>query len=321
MPVNTTYANTLYPGGVLTVTTQNATGAENTGCGNTALVVCTSPPLPSVSPLLKTVQTGQTVSFALTNVNANTWYSVRDNTGISYATANYSTNTTGFNLVTNVFTNPGTYSLTISADALTGCPASTRLASVTVNPVTLPVNFVQVSAQQQADAVLTEWTVTNEVNVDHYEVERSEDCSRYTVIASVPYAPVSTVKNRYQHTDTHLPLSDSWCYRIRQVDKNGRSALSSVAIVQATQHKTGWQLTPNPAIDHASILLSSVAAGTRTVTVLSMQGQVLYRREVSVHKGLNTFALPALTGFALGIYSVQLQNGEKYEANKLIISR
>jgi len=321
IPVNTNYANTLYPGGVLTVTAQSATGAENTACGSSATITCTSPLQPTVAPLTKTINTGQTVSFAVSNVSSSTWYSIRDNTGASYATANYASSTTGFNLVTNPFNNAGNFTLNISADNLTGCAASTRQALVTVNFVTLPVNFLEVTARYETDAVQTGWTVTNEVNVDRYEVERSEDCIHYTTVATVPYYPVITAQHAYSFRDTRLPATNSWCYRIRQVDKDGRSTLSMIATVQATNRELVWRLSPNPASANTSLVILSPKDQTGTIVLLNMQGQVLYSHQENIRKGSNTFSIPGLQGYAPGLYTVKLQAGQREQSQKLIVAK
>ncbi len=44
----------------------------------------------------------------------------------------------------------------------------------------LPVSFVSVTATRNMNVILIEWQANNEINVDHYEVEGSEDGRRFS---------------------------------------------------------------------------------------------------------------------------------------------
>jgi hypothetical protein len=319
IPVGTNYANTLYAGGLLTVTAQAVTGAENTSCSNTAIITCTSPPQPTVSPLNSTIITGQNVSFSVSNAINNTWYSVRDNTGMSYATSTFSTGSGNVNLATLNFTSNGTYNLTILADQLSGCPASFRMASITVNASTLPVTFLGITAQYQNDLVDLSWTVTNEVNVDHYEVERSGDCNNFTTISSIPNRPSTSLNNQYTFRDQQLPFVNRWCYVIKQIDKDGRFTRSKVIAVQSINRELVWHLTPNPANSITTLIMQSPKELPATMLLSDINGKILYRGIVIIRKGNNSIGMPEISRYASGIYVLHLQTDLGNSSQKLII--
>lgn len=319
IPVNTTYSNTLYTGGTLRATAQAASAVENTACAGSAAITCVSPAAPTVAPLTATINQGQAVSFNISNASANTWYSVRDNSGISYATATYSTGTTGFNIATNSFTTPGSYTLSISADRLTGCPASVQLASVTVNSSTLPATFVQVSAREEDGIGLINWTVTNEQQVSHYEIERSDDCQHFSFIGRVDYKESPFLNNMYTFQDAALPLIERFCYRIKQVDINGQYLYSVVAPVQSMIKTLTWTVSPNPAHNKITVMVQSPLAQHAYITLFSTYGTLLARHSVRLTKGASTHLLDGLHKFSAGSYVLRLEVDGHVSSQRLLI--
>jgi hypothetical protein len=255
----------------------------------------------------------------VSNAINNTWYSVRDNTGMSYATSTFSTGSGNVNLATLNFTSNGTYNLTILADQLSGCPASFRMASITVNASTLPVTFLGITAQYQNDLVDLSWTVTNEVNVDHYEVERSGDCNNFTTISSIPNRPSTSLNNQYTFRDQQLPFVNRWCYVIKQIDKDGRFTRSKVIAVQSINRELVWHLTPNPANSITTLIMQSPKELPATMLLSDINGKILYRGIVIIRKGNNSIGMPEISRYASGIYVLHLQTDLGNSSQKLII--
>jgi len=318
IPVNTAYNNTLYAGGVLTITAQATAAAENTSCAATATVTCTAPQQPGVSPLTSTINAGQMVTFAVSNVAAGTWYSVRNSSGVSYATAVYSTGSGNFNLTTNAFTSPGIYQLDITADRLTGCSPSLRTATISVGS-TLPVIFVQVDLEERQGTPLIRWTVSNEQEVHRYDVERSSNCRDFTPIGSVTYkAPVGTVNN-YAFHDKQPPINDKYCYRIRQVDKDGQSIYSQVLTRQTQPVTLTWTVMPNPAHAKATVAIQSPEAVNGILLLMNTHGVVLRTIRVRLPKGSSVLTIDGLNKYPAGTYILTLNNERSLLVRRLII--
>jgi hypothetical protein len=319
IPVNTTYNNTLYTGGTLRVTAQASSAAENTSCASTASITCVAPTTPTVSPLTTAINQGQSVSFNISNVASNTWYSVRDNSGTSYATSSYSTGTGSFNMATNNFSTPGTYSLNISADRLTGCPAALQVASVTVNSVTVPVTFVHVSAKEEHGTAYITWVVTNEQQVSHYEIERSIDCQHFSSIGRIDYKASSAANNTYRYMDHAVPFAERFCYRIRQVDEDGDFLLSAVLPVYKKVKTLTWTITPNPAHDQVTLVIQSPSAMTANILLYNMQGALVRKHVVQVATGTSTQVLNGVSHLPAGTYLVKLESDGHTSTQQLFI--
>jgi hypothetical protein len=308
-----------YSGAVLKPTFQSgATGSEKTDCGVTSTVVCTSPATPAVSPASSTIFTGQKVTYTVTTPVSSTWYAVTDNTGKSYATSVFTPNTTTFTLPTNNFSAAGTYNLLISADKLTGCAASTASATVVVNAVVTSVQFISVSAAKASGGITVNWTVAQESEVDHYEVEKSFDGVNFGVAGSVKFKEVNTLVNKYSFTDVGTANTDKVYYRIRQVDHNLFYTLSSIVMVKTAPDKI-LQIWPNPASDQVTVNITVNNAQATYIDMLDLTGSKLLTKQVNLMAGANSIIIKNLNSFSPGVYLFKIVADGETTMQKIVI--
>jgi hypothetical protein len=307
-----------YNGAVLSASFQSgASGSEKTDC-STSTVVCTSPATPSISPTSSTIYTGQKVTYTVSNVASNAWYAVRDNTGSSYATSIYNTGTTGFALSTANFNSPGTYNLVVSADKLSGCPASTASASVIVNAIVTPVRFISVTAREAGQDIAVSWTVADELEVSHYEVERSFDGVHFGFIGSVAYKQATAATNQYSFTDVTANNTDRIYYRIRQVDNNNFYTLSTIVMVKA--HAGNMvQVWPNPTSGRLNVNITVSRAESTSIDLLDLTGNKLLSKLVYLAPGTNSIAINNLGGIARGVYMLKVFVEGENRFQKIVI--
>ena len=305
---------TLYYNGVLRATAQATGGAESNGCSTTT-VGCTAPATPSITPGSAIITEGQNLQVNISNVTANNWYALMDNTGTSFATSTYSTTSNNFSLFSNTFTTAGTYNLYLSADALTGCPNSATPLTVTVHSAILPVKFVSVAAKRSGESAVISWKVAEEQQVERYEVQWSTDCNRFETIGSVAFS--GSFNGNYQFTPSTLPEAEKICFRIKQVDKSGTFMYSSVFSLNNTD-VLRWQVTPNPVQTIAKLSVSVPAHKAGTVYVMDVHGKTLFSRKCTFLKGQNNIVLPELSQLAPGTYLVCLSIENTVEFRKII---
>jgi hypothetical protein len=309
-------ANTLYYNGVLTVTAKTAIAAESVSCA-TQTVACTPALTPVITPTTATINAGQTVSFSVSNVTANAWYALMDYSGNSFATSQYRTTTAGFTLTTKTINTASTYNLKLTADKLTGCPASFATASITVNPVSLPVSFLSVNVQPNGNAALLTWTVANELDVLRYEVERSNDCRNFSVKGEVVYRQAAGTTNTYSFIDNTVNGQDV-CYRIKQIDLNGNVHYSRIVNLSGVQHNS-TVVGPNPASHFITISKSSTITEKISVSLVDMNGRLVYQRYVVLLPGMNSFDINNMEVFGKGQYVVQLVGSKTREYVKVVV--
>ncbi|MCC6725478.1 MAG: T9SS type A sorting domain-containing protein [Saprospiraceae bacterium] len=305
----------LYSNGVLKATALAASSAESTGC-STATISCTSPSTPSITPTSSSIYTGQTVTLNVTNVDANTWYALLDNSGVSYATSSYRTASTSFNIMTNTFNSAGTYNLKVTADKLTGCPASFSSTSITVIAALLPVEFVKIEAEKAREGVSVRWEVANEINVDYYEVQKSVDGTHFSTIGGVE----ATASKHYALLDDAVDASvPTHYYRIKQMDHDGKFEFSKVVSVANKQYAT-LKLVPNPAAYEVQVGITSAVDDERAnLELIDSKGRVVVTQLLTIQKGENTILLNDLAAMPRGQYAIRLRTSAGTTFAKLVL--
>ncbi len=160
-----------------------------------------------------------------------------------------------------------------------------------------PGNFVQLNAQKQNEKALLNWTVLYHPLVNRFIVERSADGSTYQSIADLPAADL-------HYTDL-LPLPGRNYYRIKTIEKSGRSTYSNVAlIINATKGFELINITPNPVLKGSFKLGASATQKTQVIILITdMQGRLMQKQTVLFTAGSNTLTVD-VSKLAQGTYYV-----------------
>jgi Secretion system C-terminal sorting domain len=300
-------ANTLYYNATITVTAQAAGATESVGCSGTT-VGCTSPLTPSITPTSASIVVGNTVTFTVSNVQAGNWYALLDNSGNSYATSSYRATTSSFGITTSTFNSSGTYNLKVTADALTGCPASFTSATITVNN-SLPVKLIRFTGSTTNDRVELLWETSNEINLSHFEVEENSNGRMFRSVARVePKTGIRLTKNY----ELSLPntMIGSFQYRLKMVDADGKYEYSPILNLRRTNLLNQIAAGPNPFTDRITVNFRAVKAETVTVLINDVSGRQIQRLTKHLDKGNNVINIGGLSTIQNGLYFIYIINEE-----------
>jgi len=157
-------------------------------------------------------------------------------------------------LGTVVDNNDGTYTVILTstsspATALIGFAINGTTASSTTNVVfanTLPLKWGDAKAFRKYKTQQLEWITEQETMVSHFEVERSINGRDWSVILAHKNATNSDLLHTYNHTDKEY-IPGVVYYRIKEVDKDGKSYYSAVLMVEADAGFNRIIAYPNPA--------------------------------------------------------------------------
>ncbi len=182
----------------------------------------------------------------------------------------------------------------------------------------LPVQFKSFIAVKSNDALTVKWTTVSEKNNKGFEVQRSVNGSKFTAIGFVKGAGNSNTINAYSFVDVDKNAG-SVCYRLKQVDFDGKSTYSKNACVTVETEKVSNAaiVTPNPFKGTLSINYLSNASGSVTVQLIDMLGKVHLQTTELVQNGenvvnINTESLPE------GIYFARIDNGVNAQTIRVI---
>ncbi|MFC4231379.1 T9SS type A sorting domain-containing protein [Parasediminibacterium paludis] len=190
---------------------------------------------------------------------------------------------------------------------------SLRIASVSITEnQPLPVTIKSFAAKPfRTNNVLLNWQVSNEVNLNTYIVERSNNGSSFLEITSVNAINVAG----YNYTDGH-PLLGKNYYRLKLLNQDGSFSYSSVELVDIA-NQSSMQLFPNPAKDLLEVRFTKLTADIATLRLLNYTGQAV-KTVIAGNVNQANISL-SLEGLASGLYSLQLlNNGQQISTQKIM---
>ncbi|MFT3911645.1 MAG: T9SS type A sorting domain-containing protein [Ferruginibacter sp.] len=179
----------------------------------------------------------------------------------------------------------------------------------------MPLQLNKFDAILQDRSVVCNWQTLQEINSDHFEIERSEDGKNFIITGNVTATGNSTLKHDYRFTDANAASfnKEYLYYRLKMVDNDNRFSYSNTVKVKL---RFGSALTifPNPVTDHLSFSLISTENDNAMVLVTDISGKTVYKKEMQLRKGTNTYQLNEL--FLLpGKYTVSIKGKNNYSGN------
>jgi hypothetical protein len=137
----------------------------------------------------------------------------------------------------------------------------------------LPLQLLNFSAALSQSDVLLNWTTTNEINTQNFEVERSTDGRNFIAVGSVA-AINTTTDHTYNYTDAGATLlsATKLYYRLKLVDNDSRYNHSKVVLLQLSKNNTVI-VYPNPVNNITTISFSDKTLLNTAAVLNDMQGK------------------------------------------------
>ncbi|MBC7650531.1 MAG: endonuclease, partial [Deinococcales bacterium] len=179
---------------------------------------------------------------------------------------------------------------------------------------TLPVNVLYFSGKLQANKVLLNWEVDNEINFKAYIVERSFNGNDYTAIGTVN----ATGSKSYTFSDDANNIRGRRVYyRLKKVDKDGSFTYTEVFSVHIPLN-VAFSIYPNPAKEVIQLQINSNVSVNVQVVVTDMVGKIAINKSFTSNNGLVKIATSNLTN---GTYLVRLIIGGEQYLQKVIVAK
>ncbi|RSK50765.1 T9SS type A sorting domain-containing protein [Hymenobacter rigui] len=201
----------------------------------------------------------------------------------------------------------GTYTIQVTTTDVYG-GTNTQPVTFTIGMAPLPVTLVSFTVKAVAADAQLSWRTAQEVNNDHFVVERSLNGQEFEAVQQVKGQGTTSTATAYTFTDAGIgrKASGTVYYRLRQVDADGTFSLSTVQTVAfASTVRAEVNVYPNPATNQTDTFLdlTELPTGQYTVTITDMAGRTV--RSVAgaggTRQNLEVVDLPQ------GTYLVQVQ--------------
>jgi uncharacterized repeat protein (TIGR01451 family) len=182
-----------------------------------------------------------------------------------------------------------------------------------------PITLTIFEGKQVNKNAALHWVTENEINNDHFEVEKSEDGIHFYQIANVKGNGSSSTVHEYNLLD-HLNANVAIVYyRLKNVDFDGKfyySKIIAIKITGITNEK--FTVFPNPFIDHIKVMLSVKASSNSILRIIAMDGKVVYTKNIMVQKGENIYVVDALEKLSKASYIVEINTGTEKLIKQII---
>ena len=231
---------------------------------------------------------GSASSKAYLNMNGAT-VNVYDSSAIAVENKNnYYFNWSGYNYYATTSSATHKNYLTTSNNINCGgsgqnsCSAPNVYGSATLNSVglsssiILPAVLGPFSARlTTSNAVALSWSTEEEVNSNYFEVQRCTDGKNWETIGTEAAQGNSSVLTEYSYDDLSSSIGTN-DYRLQMVDRDGKTAYSTIISIKTISTENEISIFPNPMI-HSTFNIKISESNPIQVNVYAMDGRLLFQ--------------------------------------------
>lgn len=185
--------------------------------------------------------------------------------------------------------------------------------------VIVPITLTRFTGIQQDDKIKLNWTTAQEVNADHFDIERSVDGTHFDK-AGMVYSKYhnSSVPTDYEFFDA-APVKGLNFYRLKQFDLDGKSRYSDIIPVLFNQFIVkDIRIIPNPVNSALNIRLTLSENASILCRIYNADGREVKALTTAINRGINTITTD-VSNLAGGTYIVVLiSNNERIAETSFI---
>jgi len=182
----------------------------------------------------------------------------------------------------------------------------------------LPLKLTVLSGIVQRGSTRLQWTVIENETGNSYEIEKSNDGSRYSFAAAIINTGEAGTAS-YFYNDAS-PLYTIAYYRLKIISKNGNVFYSNTLTVKSTNYKFSDEviILQNPFAEAIDFSLNAVQAGSRELSLYNVSGQKVFSQKTNADRGMNTYSLASGQQIPAGIYFLQVSGAGESIVKRLV---
>ncbi|MEO6231749.1 MAG: T9SS type A sorting domain-containing protein [Ferruginibacter sp.] len=177
-------------------------------------------------------------------------------------------------------------------------------AGNTLSGTTVPVSLGSFTARRSNGVNILNWSTQQELNTNHFVVERSTNGVNFVSIGQVTAAGNSSTVRNYIFTDLHPSRGNNY-YRLRTVEKDNTSKLSDTRRIR-NDGIADVSIFPNPVTSKLSVSINADKASQGQLSITDLSGKIVYTATVKLPQG-NTILPVSMNNMASGTYLIKIQ--------------
>ena len=183
----------------------------------------------------------------------------------------------------------------------------------------LPVTLIYFTAEKlNAASSILKWQTSQEANSNYFEVQRSNDAISFLPIGKVAAAGNSVIAINYNFTDLK-PLGGVNYYRLKQVDKDGKSTYTPARLVKFDVENAGAvKYFPNPTNGLVNIeITDAMRTEAKVINICNAAGVVVNQLKIDANNS-SLFTID-LSHYAKGIYFIQVKTANTNSTQRIVL--
>lgn len=184
-------------------------------------------------------------------------------------------------------------------------------------PPPLPIELLDLTAAAQEKTIQLDWlTATERENAGFHVERRSNGQARFETMGFVAGKGTTSEVSTYQWLDAEVKLGQTYYYRLRQVDTNGKTSYSGVVSARLVGKDIIVNVAPNPATDVFNIQLGNIQSET-TLSITTVDGRSMYQAVIPVSESQNLQL--EVNNWTTGMYILRVENEDGVRTEKVAV--
>jgi hypothetical protein len=186
-----------------------------------------------------------------------------------------------------------------------------------------PANYIaaatlgQLTGGYSSGFVQLQWTTSSEIELKHFEVERSTDGINFRKLGKIMAKGDVNVITEYTYLDI-LAEKGSNFYRLVMIDRDGNFSYSKVITIGVEKGISLFVVYPNPFGKKVQVKFNSDAPDQAVMRIVDNSGKVIATQTDPVQKGENRLTIRNVDNLAPGIYFLELITKDKNIRTRLM---
>jgi hypothetical protein len=133
----------------------------------------------------------------------------------------------------------------------------------------LPLNLLSFSANHKNETIELNWKTANEVNTKSFEIERSEEGTKFIKIGTIA-SKNNSETNEYRFIDNQFSNfnSNTLYYRLKMIDLDGKFTYSKIVAIEMENDKS-VTISPNPTSGKSTLNLGNKTEFLNTIATIT----------------------------------------------------
>ena len=173
----------------------------------------------------------------------------------------------------------------------------------------LPLQWGAFAGDLDGNSVLLKWNTYNEINNKEFEIQRSSNSIDFSTLGSV--TALNKADNNYSFVDSKLVYGNTYNYRLKQIDNDGRFSYSNIVSINYFKKDRLVSIYPNPVNTKLNIQINRNNVGVEINNVL---GKRIYQ---NTKLSAQTLEINTNT-WTKGVYFVTIKSIDSVETYKVV---